>query len=111
MPDEHSLDEVRRRIQESLALAKREQLRDEFGMKFDYFDPQLSPEAQHEWLDNVLEFERQFEMAQTITVRERIGSPPIEPVENIPLYALEKAVNDLLDLLAEHGIVIDFMGE
>ena len=55
MPDEYSLDEMRRRIQESLAQAKREQLRDEFGMQFDYTDSQLSPEAQNEWLDYVLD--------------------------------------------------------
>lgn len=111
MPDEHKLDEMRRRIQELLIQAKREQLRDEFGMQFDYADPQLSPEAHNEWLDSILEFERQFENAQRITIRERIGNPPVTPVENIPLYALEEAVNNLLDLLAEHGIVIDFMGD
>lgn len=111
MPDEHSLDEMRRRIQESLIQAKREQLRDEFGMQHDYVDPQLAPEAHNEWLDYILEFERQFENAQSITVRERIGNPPIEPVENIPLYALEEAVNNLLDLLAEQNIVVDFMGD
>ncbi len=111
MPDEHSLDEMRRRIQESMIQAKREQLRDEFGMQLDYADPQLAPEAHNEWLDYILEFERQFENAQSITVRERIGNPPIEPVENIPLYALKEAVNNLLNLLAEHSIVIDFMGD
>ena len=47
MPDKHSLDEMRRRIQESLIQAKREQLRDEFGMQFDYVNPQLAPEAQN----------------------------------------------------------------
>jgi hypothetical protein len=111
MQDNDSLDEMRRRIQESLIQAKREQLRDEFGMQFDYVDPHLAPEAQNEWLDSILEFERQFENAQRITVRKRIGSPFIEPVENIPLYALEEAVNNLLNLLAENGIVIDFMGD
>lgn len=111
MPDKHSLDEMRRRIQESLIQAKQEQLRDEFGMQFDYADPQLGPEVHNEWLDYIREFERQFENAPRITVWERIGSPPIEPIENIPLYALEEAVDNLLDLLAEHGIVIDFMGD
>ena len=28
----------------------------------------------------------------------------------IPPYALEEAVEDLLELLAEHGIAVDFMG-
>lgn len=111
MPDEHSLDEMRRRIQESMIQAKREQLRDEFDMQFDGVAPQLTPEAHNEWLDYILEFERQFENAPRITVRERIGNPPVESVENIPLFALEEAVNNMLDLLAEHGIVIDFMGD
>lgn len=86
-------------------------MRGEFGMQFDDADSQLGPEAHNEWLDYILEFERQFENASRITVWERIGNPPIEPVENIPLYALEEAVDNLLDLLAEHGIVIDFMGD
>ena len=104
-------DEMRRRIQESLIEAKREQLQEQYGMHCDHMDSQLTPEAKNEWLDYILEFERQFENAPRTTVRERIGNPPIQPVETIPVYALEEAVNHLLDLLAEHNIVVDFMGE
>ena len=111
MTEERPLDEIRRQIQESLAQSKREQLRDEYGMLFESTDSRLSPEAQNEWLDSVLEFERQFEQAQTISVRERIGNPPLEPVENIPTDAFEEVVDSLLDMLVEHGIAIDFMGE
>ena len=111
MLDNHSLDEIRRQFQESLAQAKREKLREEFGMLQDYTDPRLSPETQNEWLDYILEIERQFENAQRITVRERIGNPPIQPAEDIPLVALEDTVETLLELLIDHGIVVDFMGE
>lgn len=111
MQDANSLDEMRRRIQESLAGAKRDQLRDKFGMQFEYTDSRLPPEAQNEWLDYILEFERQFENAPRITVRERIGSPPIQPVAEIPPYALEEAVDNLLELLAAHNVVVDFLGE
>jgi hypothetical protein len=111
MQDNDSLDEMRKRIQESLIQTKREQLRDEFGMHFDHMDERLPPEVQNEWLDYILNFERQFESAPRITVRERIGNPTIQPVAEIPLYALAEAVNDLLDLLAAHGIAVDFMGE
>lgn len=111
MQDNDSLDEMRKRIQESLIQSKREQLRDEFGMQFDHMDERLSPEAKNEWLDYILDFERQFENAPRITVRERIGNPTIQPVAEIPLYAMEEVVNNLLDLLAEHGIAVDFMGE
>ena len=75
MVDNDSLDDIRKQIQESLAESKREQLREEFGMLHDYTDPRLSPEAQNDFLDYVLEFERQFENAERITVRERIGNP------------------------------------
>ena len=77
--NEQDSDGMRRRIQESLIEAKREQLREQYGMQFDQLDSQLTPEAKNEWLDYVLEFERQFENAQTTTVRERIGNPPIQP--------------------------------
>ena len=51
MQDNDSLDEIRKRSQESLIQAKQEQLRDEFGMKFDPMDSRLSLEGQNEWLD------------------------------------------------------------
>lgn len=111
MKDARSADEMRQRIQESLARAKRTRLRDEFGMQAEYTAPGLSPGAQNEWLDYVLELERQFENPPMITVRERIGDPPIQPVQEIPPHALGAALDDLLELLAEHGIAVDFLGE
>ena len=105
------LDEMRRRIQEALSQAKKDKLRDEYGMQFEYMDPRLSPEFENEWLDQVLEFERQFEEAKRITVRERIGDPPIQPLSDLPLHAVGGAVNALLDLLAAHDIAVDFLGE
>ena len=42
MLDNDSLDEIRRRIQESLIQAKREELREEFGMQLDQIDGRLS---------------------------------------------------------------------
>jgi hypothetical protein len=105
------LDEIRRRVQETLSQAKREKLRDEYGMLSEYTDPRLSPEAENEWLDYVLEFERQFEQARRITVRERIGDPPIQPLSDLPLYAVDEAVTALLDLLAAHDIAVDFLGD
>jgi hypothetical protein len=105
------LDEMRRRIQEALSQAKRDTLRDEYGLAFEYTDSRLSPEAESEWLDHILEFERQFEQAERITVRQRIGDPPIQPLSDLPLHAVGEAVTALLDLLAAHGIAVDFLGD
>lgn len=105
------LDKMRHRIQEALSQAKRDTLRNEYGMAFEYTDSKLSPEVENEWLDRVLEFERQFEQAGYITVRERIGDPPIQPLSDLPLYAVGEAVMTLLELLATHGIAVDFLGD
>lgn len=105
------LDEMRQRIQQALGQAKRDKLRREYGMQFEYTDSTLSPEEEHEWLDHILEFERQFEQANRITIRERIGNPPIRPLRKLPFYAVGEAVTTLLELLAAHGIAVDFLGE
>jgi hypothetical protein len=105
------LDEMRRRIQESLSQAKRDTLRNQYGLEWEYTDSRLSSEAENEWLDHVLEFERQFEQAERITVRQRIGDPPIQSLSDLPLHAVGEAVTALLDLLAAHGVVVDFFGD
>jgi hypothetical protein len=105
------LDEMRRRIQESLSHAKRDELRNKYDLEFEYTDSRLSPEVENEWLNHALEFERQFEQAERITVRERIGDPPIQSLGELPLYAVGEAVTALLDLLAVHGVAVDFLGD
>lgn len=105
------LDEMRERIQAALSQAKRDRLGDEYGMAFEYTDSRLSLDEENQWLDQVLEFEKQFEQARRITVRERIDNPPIQPLSDLPLYAMEEAVKVLLELLAAHGIAVDFLGD
>ncbi len=111
MKDNEQLDEMRWRIQESLTQAKRDELRDKYGMQAEYTNPVLSPEEEIAWLDHILVFEQQLENVKTITVRERIGNPTLKPLDDIPLYALGQAVDDLLDLLAENGVDVDFLGD
>ena len=66
------LDEIRQRIQEALSQAKKDKLRTEYGMEFESTNPLLSSDAENEWLDHVLEFEKQFEQARLITFGSRI---------------------------------------
>lgn len=111
MKSNEELDEMRRRIQEAISQAKREELRDKFGMQAEYTDPDLPFEAENEWLDYIFEFERQFENAKTITIRERIGDPPLTPLSELSLHIVGEAVEDFLDLLAEYWIAVEFLGE
>ena len=48
------LDEMQRRVQETLSQAKRDKLRDEYGMELEHSDASLPPEVENEWLDHVL---------------------------------------------------------
>ncbi len=111
MKNNEQLDEMRRRIQGAITQSQQDELRDKYGMQASYIDPDLPPEAEIKWLDQILEFERQFENVKTITVRERIGDPPLKPLDEIPLYALEQEIIDLLNLLAENGVGVDFLGD
>jgi hypothetical protein len=105
------IDDIRRRIQESLIESKRERLEDEYGMVAGYTAPGTSPELENEFLDYVLEFERQFEENKRITVRERIGNPPIIPLDKVPPERMVEYVDTLLDLMEAHGIVVDLLGD
>jgi hypothetical protein len=105
------LDEIRRRTQEALSQAKKEKLRDEYGLEFEYVASHLSPEIENEWLDYLLEFERQFEQAKLTTVRERIGNPDLQPLSDLPLDRVGEALEALLELLAAYGIAVDFLGD
>lgn len=110
--NDQELDEIRRRMQESLMETNRDLLREQYGMQLDNLDSSsLSPEAKNEWLEDVLEFERQFENAETITVRERIGNPTIRPIDELPQSEMEETVDGLLELLYENAISVDFLGE
>jgi hypothetical protein len=71
----------------------------------------MSPQVEGEWLDYITEFERQFEHAKQIPVRERIGSPAVKPIAQIPDVDLAAELDHILDLLGEHNIVIDFLHE
>lgn len=107
----HLLDDIRRQIQKSLLRSKHDQLLEAHDIPFDHIDSSASPETEDDFVDSLAEFDRQFEAGLTTTARERIGNPPLPPAEEIPPDALEKVLDDLLDLLAEHGIVIDFLGD
>ena len=111
MENNDYLDNCRWQIQQVLMQAEYKRLWDESKKQGEYGRSQLSPEEELKWLEEIDQFDQQLESGRQITVRQRIGDPIVTPVAQIPLYALAQAVNNLLNLLAEHGIIIDFMGE
>lgn len=111
MKDKEELDEMRRRIQGAISQAKRDELRDKYGMLAENIDPSLPFEVENEWLGNLLEFERQLKDAKPTTVRQQIGDPPIKPLNELPLYSVRDALESFLELLADFWIAVDFLGD
>lgn len=98
------------RIQRIMNDYKRKELTEKYGGQFDpESNPDLPPEVEAQWLDNIDEFESQFEKAGRIGLSDYIGSPAIIPLADIAPIDLETKLDQLLDLLAEHDVFVDFL--
>jgi hypothetical protein len=104
-------DDFQDRIERILNEKKKEDLREQYGMLLEGHSEKMSPQAEGEWLDYITEFERQFEHAKQISVRERIGNPEVMPLAQVPDSDLEVELDRMLELLGEHNIMIDFLHE
>lgn len=104
-------DDFQDRIQRIINDKKKDELRDKYGMQFEWHSDEFPPEAEGEWLDYITEFEQQFENAKQIAVRELIGNPTIKPLSEIPESELEAELDNLLELLARNNIAIEFIHE
>lgn len=108
----HNDDDFQDRIQRILNEYKRKELAEKYEAQFSSdSNPNLPPEIEGQWLDHIAEFERQFEEASRISVREFVDSPVTRAVADIPVLEIEAELNHLLDILAEHNIFVDFLYE
>ncbi len=106
LPEEESFND---RIQRAMNEGKKEELNEKYGMNLESYHSKLSPNEEGEWLNHIEEFERQFESAERILIRELIGNPTITPLYQIATEDVEDMLIALLDLLASHNIAVDFI--
>ena len=110
MNDSTHDDDFQDHIQRLINEHKRQELNDKYGANFSSeSNPQMPPEMESEWLDHIDEFERQFENAEQISLRQFIKSPTIRSLDQIPPPEVENELNHLVDILANYGIVVDFL--
>jgi hypothetical protein len=69
--ENHSNDYYNKKI--DIELRKKE-LESKYGASFSESES-LSPELESKWLDNIEQFEQQYDNAESITVWEYIGNP------------------------------------
>lgn len=119
LPDEYpfeddpgaNTDSKNEKIQRILNEKKRRDLAERFGAALDDADPALPVDVEAEWLDYVEEFERQFEDAQRITVREYLGYPIVVSLSKIAPHNLETELNQLIEFMYLHGVAIHFLSD
>lgn len=74
-------------------------------------DGNLSPEMENQFLNNILEFEKQHSQSEEKKIKDILGNPVFEKEETLDDAEFEKANKILNDLLEEHQLQIDFSSE
>lgn len=79
----------------------------------DFYSPEnlnepLNPEIENQFLNNIIEFEKQFEQRKTIKVFNKIGNPKqFKPLHEIADDAIEDAWNNLSAYMQKHGVELN----
>lgn len=107
-PEEESFSD---KIQRAMNEGKKDELYEKYDMDLESYYSKLSPQEEAQWLDNIDQFESQFENSERVPMRELIGNPPITPLAEIADEDVEDMLDALLDLLASHEIAVDFIFE
>ncbi len=97
------------KIQRIMNEKKRQELAERYGAAFSDEDAALPVDVETEWLDYVEEFERQFEDAVRVTVREYVGYPIVVSLPSIAPENLAMELDHLLEFLQLHGVAVHFL--
>ena len=71
----------------------------------------LPPEIENQFLNNILEFEKQHSASTQKKIKDILGNPTFEPEEKLDDKTFEKAYKRLNDVLKKHSIQVDFSRE
>lgn len=104
-------DQEEARIQQALNEAKKREIEERFGARFSDEQSAIPPDVELQWLNYIEEFERQFENAKRITVREYLGFPMFSPLDEIACEELSAALNGVLELLLQNDLIVDCLAE
>lgn len=96
--------EIDRKIDNEL---KKRDLTEKSGASFSNINDDLSPEIENIWLNNIEEFEKQYEKAKLTTVWEYIGKPEYRKITEINESEISPRLNELFDLLDKNNISLD----
>jgi hypothetical protein len=82
-------------------------LQAEFGMEPHGDVPDLSPEVENMWLNNIYAFEAQFKNAKRITVFDALGCPDFKKVDDLSDEEVSNALSNIRLLMDKRGVALD----
>ena len=86
---------------------KRMKINLEHGGFFGKEDANIPPEIEGQFLDYVMEFEKQFKDAKPITIFEKIGKPNYSKSIDLSSEELEVELENLFDLLEKNNVFLE----
>ncbi|MCB0060960.1 MAG: hypothetical protein KDE19_02550, partial [Caldilineaceae bacterium] len=110
-PPERGPEDNEDKLQRILNEKKRQELAKRYGAAFGETESSLPVDVEAEWLDYVEEFERQFESAGRISVREYLGYPIVVSLSTIAPQHLNAELNQLLEFMYLHGVAVHFLSD
>ena len=90
---------------------KRQELSERYGSSFGETNPSLSADEESAWLNSIEEFERQFEDADRISVRDYLGCPIVVPLASIAAKDLSQELEQLLEFMYLRGVAVHFLSD
>lgn len=82
-------------------------LRTEFGMEQHGNSPEVTPEIENIWLNNVYAFEEQFKNAKRIKVFDALGRPDFKKSDELSPEEISEALAQIYLLMEKRGIALD----
>lgn len=101
-------EEFRLRLENTDRKAAMEQ---KSGAHFGPIHEALDPRVESEWLNYIEEFDRQFEQAQRIPLRQFLGDPVVKLSADVPDEMLDGELDALLEMLAGQNVAVDCICE
>lgn len=109
MEHEHLNEEEREKLRLENEILKLK-MQAEFGAMFGETSPDMSPEMEHAFLKNVMQFEQEWMNRKIITVYELVGKPSFKPMAELNDDEVKQETRRLLEHMAAHKVVLEAKG-
>ena len=100
---------ILQRIKRLFNNQKRKEITEKYGAKFiSTGNNELPPDIEEQWLNNIEEFEKQYQNSEQIKLLRFIGSPIIRNITDLSVKEIENEYNRIITILEENSIHIDY---